>query len=235
MMDKRKDIEVVTRKSARNGKFQTSVKMAGVMDSAEFAEWWADRSSSRPLVLRQMIMEIEEGILAALSQGHQVNLGLASFYPRLSGTLSKRDADPSSEGLFVRGAVKARLKLMMGLRRKLVPVNSLSSVRVSASGVVDLETDVSDIITVGHEHMVVGRGIPIVAGRDDEGVWLEKRKKHGLERVATARVLMSTSSTAKFVFDETPPRGKYFLIVGTRSGKGEDFKVIRTRCEVRVL
>ena len=28
-MDKRKDIEVVTRKSARNGKFQTTVKLNG--------------------------------------------------------------------------------------------------------------------------------------------------------------------------------------------------------------
>lgn len=233
-MNESKEIKVITRRTAREGKFQTTLELSGVMNVEQFAYWLADRSSYKPVVFKQMIMEIEEGILSALGQGCQVNLGLASFYPRLSGTLSARDIDPSAEGLFIRGAVKARRPLMNGLKKKLTPVNSLSPCRISVLGVTDMDENKAGVVTAGHKMLAVGYGFPIVAGRADEGVWLEKRKKHGTEKVAKARVLASTNSDAQFVFDKTPPSGKYFLVIGTRCGKGKDFKVVRGRCEVRV-
>ena len=123
---------------------------------------------------------------------------------------------------------------MMGLKRKLTPVNSLSTCRISVLGVTDMDTKTPGIVTAGHKMQVIGYGIPIVAGRADEGVWLEKRKTHGTEKVAKARVLESSNREARFVFDKTPPRGKYYLVIGTRCGKDENFKAVRGRCEVRV-
>ena len=61
--------------------------------------------------------------------GRQLNFDLVSFYPRLSGTLSSRDADPGTEDVYVRGAVKARRKLMEGFKRSLDPVNALALVK----------------------------------------------------------------------------------------------------------
>ena len=234
-MEKRQEIKVVTRKRPTMGKFQTELKMCDVSDEKRFAEWWSDRSTYKPLMIREMIMEIEGGILAALQHGYQVNLGLASYYPRLSGTLPKRDSDPESEGLFVRGAVKARRQLMNGLKSKLIAVNALSNVRARILGVHDVQTQRSEIIVAGHTNHMVGMCIPVVAGREDEGIWLEKKRKHGMMKVATARILESKNIEATFVFDETPPGGNYFLVVGTRCGHPEDFKVVRARCEVRVI
>jgi hypothetical protein len=71
-----------------------------------------------------MIGSLEECILDALSDGYQLNFGLVSFYPRLSGALPSRDSDPAAEGLYVRGAVKARRALRDGLKEKIDAVNS---------------------------------------------------------------------------------------------------------------
>ena len=69
---------------------------------------------------------LEGFILAELAKGKKIDFELVSFYPRLSGALPSRDSSPEAEGLFVRGAVKARRTLMNGLKDKLEAVNSIS-------------------------------------------------------------------------------------------------------------
>ena len=46
--------------------------------------------------------------MVLIVEGKQLDFDLVSFYPRLSGALPSRDSDPAAEGMFVRGAVKAR-------------------------------------------------------------------------------------------------------------------------------
>ena len=230
----RQELKAVTRNSSSNGKFQAQLEALDTLDAEGFAKWWAERSSFNELTILHMISTLEVGLMAALQHGCKVNLGLASFYPRLSGALPKRDSDPESEGLFVRGAVKAKRTLMNGLKKHLLAVNSLSGVKARIYHVVDLDAEKRDTIVARHLNCVRGSKIPIVAGRDDEGVWLEKKKKRGMEKVAAATVVYSDECEAKFVFDVTPRRGKYFLIVGTRCGRPEGYKVIRARYEVKV-
>ena len=235
MKDDRKAIEVVTRAKATNGTFQTSLKVENSMDIDSFALWWADRSIYKAVTIKQMVNMIEDGILYALQQGHQVNLNLASFYPRLSGALPARDADPESEMLFVRGAVKARGTLMNGLKEKLVAVNRLSRERARVFDVFDEATKKSNTVVAGHVLSASGIDIAIDQSQSDEGVWLEKKRKRRMDRVAKARIIESNNLGIKFIFDRTPPRGKYFLIVATRSGDGTDYRVRRARCAVKVV
>ena len=233
-MDRKKDLHVTTRKSATSGKFQADLEPAETLGLDAFAEWWADRSFVKPFEVKRAVELVEGGILAALKAGCQVNLGLAIFYPRLSGSLSARDADPETEDRFVRGAVKARKTLTHALERHLKAVNSLSRARASLYGVTDVETGKANVISAGRTCRVVGSKIPVIEGRDDEGVWLEKKTKRGMAKRARARVLSSSGYEIVFVFDEIPPRGKYFLVVQSRAGMPQDYRPVRARCEVVV-
>ena len=77
----------------------------------------------------------------------------------------------------------------------------------------------------------------IVIGLFSLGVWMVKRSfrmKRGMAKRARARILSSSGYEIDFVFDETPPSGKYFLVVQSRAGMPQDFRPVRARCEVVV-
>ena len=108
MQRERKTLSVTVRNRRSAKKFQADIKVSGRLGLAEIAEQWAESSAMKPVLAKTMIGSLEEFILQALAEGKQLDFGLVSFYPRLSGALLSRDSDPESEGLFVRGAVKAR-------------------------------------------------------------------------------------------------------------------------------
>ena len=85
---------------------------------------------------------------------------------------------------------------------------------------------------VNHRLIMHGDCIPITPGKPDEGIWLEKRRKG---KVSMAEILKSDHTAAEFVFHDVVPRGKYFVVIGSRCAKGDDFRVIRARHEVRVV
>ena len=120
----RKTLHVKARKNSTGGKFQSEMETVGVLGVADIAERWAESMALKPGMAMMMIGSLEECILDALSDGYQLNFGLVSFYPRLSGALPSRDSDPATEGLYVRGAVKARRALRDGLKEKIDAVNS---------------------------------------------------------------------------------------------------------------
>ena len=97
---------------------------------------------------------------------------------------------------------------------------------------IDAETGKADVISGGHRLVVHGDNIPIDISKSDEGVWLEKRRKG---KVATAEVLRSACTEAEFIFHDDVPKGKYFVVVGSRCGKGDDFRVVRARYEAKVV
>ena len=75
------------------------------------------------------------------------NEWLSSVSPRLSGGLSSRNADPESDGLHVRGAVKARRRLVNAPTRKLVAVNVMPSARIKVYDVMDVDTGQTGVIS----------------------------------------------------------------------------------------
>ena len=169
----------------------------------------------------------------------RLDFGLVSFYPRLSGGLTSRDADPEADGLFVRGAVKARRALVNGLKQRLVAENAQATSRARIYSVFDRETSRYGTVTPGHALSISGNDIIIDPARDDEGVWLEKRlhvnsRRHSYTKVARGRILKSDSALAEVVFDEAISKGTYLLTLYTRSGRGTDFKVTHCRSEVSV-
>ena len=119
-MERRNSIKAVARKTAMGGLFQAALKPVDVLTMDDIADRWATYSGQPRGMAKSHLMGFESFILDQLAEGYRLDLGLVSFYPRLSGGLSSRDADPESDGLFVRGAVKARRALVNGLKLRLV-------------------------------------------------------------------------------------------------------------------
>ena len=139
-----------------------------------------------------MLTGLEGFILQELAQGRRLDFNLVSFYPRLSGALSSRDSDPEADGLFVRGAVKARRALVYGLKRSLEAENGLAVTRPRISNVFDKTANKHDVLAAGHELSAVGREFQIDLSHEDEGIWLEKETRKGTIKIARARVLKSS-------------------------------------------
>ena len=149
--------------------------------------------------------------------------------------MSNRDADPETDNLFVRGAVKARRELVYGLKASLEAENDLATVHSRIFNVFDKEAQRFDVVAAGHVLSVSGLDIPIDLARLDECVWLEKRTHEGYVRIAKARILNTSSTVIEAVFDEAIQRGKYVLAVYTRCGKGTDYKIVRCSHKARAL
>ena len=102
--------------------------------------------------------------------------------------------------------------------------------------ILDRDANKGNVVAAGHVLSAVGSDIAFDQSRDDEGVWLERRrKKQGIVRVSKARLLKMENGHLEFVFDDTIPRGNYFIAIYTRSGKGTDYKTIRICRQVKAL
>lgn len=221
------------------GTFQAALRPVDVLTMDDIAERWASYSGQPLGMAKSHIVGFESFVLDQLAKGYRLDFGLVSFYPRLSGGLTSRDADPEADGLFVRGAVKARRALVNGLKRRLVAENAQATSRLRIYSVFDRETGRYGTVTPGHALTISGNDIIIDPARDDEGVWLEKRRHdssrcHSYIKVSCGRILKSDSTVAEVVFDEAVPKGTYLLTLYTRCGRGTDFKVIHCRSEVKV-
>ena len=221
------------------GMFQAALSPVDILTMDDIAERWAAYSGQPQGMAKSHLVGFESFILDQLAKGYRLDFGLVSFYPRLSGGLTSRDADPESEGLFVRGAVKARRALVNGLKRRLVAENAQTTSHVRIYNVFERETGRYGTVTPGNVISISGNGIVIDATRDDEGVWLEKRlhdgsRHHSYAKVMRGRIVKSDIALAEVVFDEPVPKGKYLLTLYTRSGRGTDFKLAYCRSEVVV-
>ena len=238
-MDRRQRIKAVARATAMDGTFQADLKPVGVLTMDDIVDLWASYSGQPHGMAKSHLIGFESFILDQLAKGYRLDFGLVSFYPRLSGGLTSRDADPEDDGLFVRGAVKARRALVNGLRRRLVAENTQATSHARIYSVFDRETKRYGTVTPGHALDISGNAIIIDPTRDDEGVWLEKRlhdgsRHHSYVKVAHGRVVKSDIALAEVVFDEPIPGGTYLLTLYTRCGRGTDFKLTHCRSEVNV-
>ena len=232
MQQGHKTLSVTVRNRRSATKFQADIKVSGRLGLQEIAEQWAESSAMKPVLAKTMIGSLEEFILQALAEGKQLDFGLVSFYPRLSGALPSRDSDPTAEGLYVRSAVKARSALRDGLREKIDAVNSYSTVRPRLFNVYDKDAEKFDVIAEGHTISAVGRDIEMDPQDPEEGVWIERRTKRGYEPVMKARILYSDPGRVEFMYDTALPARKYLIAVHTRCGRGKDHKVVVCRHEV---
>lgn len=224
------------RKTASGGKFQADLTPVDVLDDAAIAARWAESAAISFTQAKTMLASLEGFILEALGDGLQLNFNLASFYPRLSGALSARNANPEADKLYVRGAVKARRPLMEGIKTKLKAVNKTSAGSSTIFNVFDKDAQKFDVLAAGHTLSAIGRDIAFDPSRDDEGVWLERRvKKHGPVQVAKARILTMDTDHLELVFDDPIPTGTYFIAIYTRNGKGAGYTPTRTCRQIKTL
>ena len=151
-MQKRIKIKAVTREKDAAGKFQTNLTPNATLEGKELIERWADFSRLNAAQAETTLVLLKGFILEELAKGNKLDFGLVSFYPRLSGALSSRDSSPGAEGLYVRGAVKARRPLMNGLKDKLEAVNGLTTVQAHIYNVFDKTAKRFDVLATGHDY-----------------------------------------------------------------------------------
>lgn len=235
MYQKRRQIKVKPRATTVGGKFQADIEPVDTLAGKDLIQRWAESIGLTPIMAKTMLTGLEGFILQELAQGRRLDFNLVSFYPRLSGALSSRDSDPEADGLFVRGAVKARRALVYGLKRSLEAENGLAVTRPRIANILDRTANKHDVIAAGHELSAVGREFLINLSHEDEGVWLEKETRKGTIKITRARVLKSSHINTEFVFDDPIPRGKYFVTICSRCGRGLEYRVIRCRREVTAL
>ena len=234
-MDIRKKIVAVTRKNDAAGKFQTLLTPAATLSGRELVERWAAYSRQSPALAQAALTMLEGFVLDELAEGKKIDFGLVTFYPRLSGALSSRDSSPDAEGLYVRGAVRARRLLVNGLKDKLEAVNSLSTVHSRIFNVFDKTTKRFDVFAAGHVLSVSGVDIPVDSAKEGEGVWLERRTHKGYEQVAKARIVSSSHDILDVVFDDPIAIGRYVIAVYTRCGHDDSYRVVRVSRKIRAV
>ena len=241
-LDKRTRIEVkIPQRAVKDSpgrRFQGYLEPKEILSDEELAVRLAQYGYDGNVIqASRAIQTIESFVLAELAKGNRLDFGLTSFYPRLSQGLTTRDADPESEGAFVRGAVKARRKLEGAISDKARAVNPLAKKFLRLDSVYNKAEDAYDVVTVGDTLSVCGHDIGVKADRPDEGFWLEKRDGRLLHKpkpVARAELLSTSPSHADIVFREPIPRGKYNLVCVTRCGESLDYKPRRIGHPVRV-
>lgn len=234
MKDKRKTITVRTRTTASADKFQAYLDPTEILDEDAIAEQWAASAAISTIQAKTVLASLECFIMEELGKGRQLNFGLVSFYPRLSGALTTRDADPDADARYVRGAVKARRPLKDGLKNKLKAVNQTPPGAPTVFNILDRDANKGDVVATGHLLSAIGSDIEFDPSREDEGVWLERRvKRKGIVRIAKARMTKMERDHLEFVFDAPISRGSYFVAVYTRAGESTDYKVVRACRQVK--
>ena len=234
-MQTRTKIKAVIREKDAAGKFQTNLTPNDTFKGKNLIRRWADYSRLNPAQAEVTLTLLRGFILDELAKGNKLDFELVSFYPRLSAALPNRDSSPDAEGLYVRGAVKARRPLMNELKDKLEAVNDLSSVHSHIFNVFDKTANRFDVLATGHVLSVAGYDIPVDAAKEDEGVWLERRTHKGYERVTKGRVVNYATDFTEVVFDEAVTPGVYVLAVYTRCGHGDGYRVVRVSRKIRAI
>ena len=92
-----KELVAKPRKTASGGKFQADLVPADVLNEAAIAERWAASAAINVTMAKTMLASLEGFVMEALGEGLQLNFNLVSFYPRLSGALSARNANPEAD------------------------------------------------------------------------------------------------------------------------------------------
>jgi len=234
-MQTRTKIKVVTRKKDAAGKFQTNLTPNATLKGRELIERWAAFSRLNDSQAETTLVLLKGFILDELAKGNKLDFDLVSFYPRLSSALSSRDSSPDAEGLFVRGAVKARRPLVNGPKDKLEAVNGLTTVQSHIYNVFDKTAKRFDVLATGHVLSVAGSEIPVDATKEDEGVWLERRMHKGHVRVAKGRIVSYALDITDVVFDQEIAPGMYVLAFYTRCGRGDGYRVVRVSRKIRAV
>ena len=217
-MQTRIKIKAVTREKDAAGKFQTNLTPNATLEGNELIERWAEFSRLNLAQAETTLVLLKGFILEELAKGNKLDFGLVSFYPRLSGALSSRDSSPGAEGLYVRGAVKARRPLMNGLKDKLEAVNDLTTVQAHIYNVFDKTAKRFDVLATGHVLSVAGYDISVDAAKEDKG-----------------RVVGYAPDLTEVVFDAQIAPGTYVLAFYTRCGHGEGYRVVRVSRKIRAV
>jgi len=187
---------------------------------------------------KMMVDSLESFVRQELEQGHRLDFGLVTFFPKLSAALPTRDADPGDVGVYVRGAVKARKSLSASLEDHLVAKNPVAGDPIWIGSAYNETLKTYDevvrgtVLSIACSHMTIDPSCP------DEGVWLEKPiKRRGQKHIPLARaeIVELAACQIRCRFAELPRPGRYNLVVGTRGEKGPSYKLRCVRHPVRVV
>lgn len=228
---------------AGHGTFQAKVVPFDTYEGEALCRELADYMGTNNVYKAETIVKTIEGfIMKELKEGKRLDFGLVSFFPKLSKALPTRDANPSREGIYIQGGVKARRPLSASLVASLVPVNPQAKNKSVITGTMDLEERFRfHGFRWGHEVEIIGKYIDINPAHEDEKIWIEKPVKHRREQrkaLAYARYLEGDKggTEIKCIFEGEPVKpGNYMLCISTRGGNGLDYTLNTVRHQIKIV
>ncbi len=226
-----------------NGTFQATVIPFDAYEGESLYSELADYMGTNNVYKAEsMVKTIEGFIMKELKEGKRLDFGLVSFFPKLSKALPTRDANPSREGIYLQGGVKARRPLSVSLAASLIPVNPQAKSRSVIIGTMDLEERFRfHGFRWGHEVDIIGKYINIDQSHEDEKIWIEKPVKHRRDQrkaLAYARCLEGDKggTEVKCIFEGEPVKpGNYMLCISTRGGNGLDWTLNTVRHQIKIV
>lgn len=225
-----------TPKAAKSVCFQSSLEPNRTYEGESLYREFSEFCSRKPAEIESFIKLIEGFILDELKKGNRLDFGLVSFLPRLSGAMKTKDGDPEEQGLFVRGSVKARRKLMESLERHLEPINRHGPrQRIRLYGTSDKEQQhLYNKIHIGETFVALTSSLVSFDPKmEDEGLFLEN--KRGKVFGKAEMLAAGKYNSYEAVFRGNIPVGNYILIAQTRCGKGPGYDLRRARVKIRVI
>lgn len=225
-----------TPKAAKSVCFQSSLEPNRTYEGESLYREFSEYCNRKPFEIESFIKLIEGFILDELKKGNRLDFGLVSFLPRLSGAMRTRDGDPEEQGLFVRGSVKARKKLMESLDRHLEPINRHGpKQRIGLYGTTDKEMQrMYDKIRIGETFVALTSSLVSFDPKmEDEGLFLENKRGKVFGKAEILNV--GENHDFEAIFRGNIPTGNYILIAQTRCGKGSGYDLRRARAKIRVV
>lgn len=233
------DIKVSARENGVTSKSGTARYVADVVHSetiegdelyqqlAEFSHMGSAGS------MKSVIDMVDAFILEKLAEGKRVKFPLVSFRLHLTGSLSSKDADPVADGLRLKAMATGSRALGSALDGRLRPVNAIGKVFAKIDSVYNESRREFGVIGIGDRISVAGKDVKINPAREDEGVWLEDMRHRHV--VARATIEKSDHIFAVCTFNGEIPPGDYYVVLGTRDARGDEYDLARALHKVKVV
>lgn len=166
-----------------------------------------------------------------LREGYMLNIGNVTYKIVCRGSFSSPDAS------FTAGVNKLEVVAiprgdLKGCLADLSPVNMDKGPQPVLQSVIDAQTGLECVLTVGHTVYFAGRNLAPDMARADEKAWLEKDDG---TLAAAGTISDSTLQTVNVTFATWPEPGDYRLCLTTRSGMPQEYTLATVYKDVTVV
>jgi len=212
-------------------RWEAFVQCNGTVNDQKYDKLVAQLANREPEDISYIRSVQKKTMIKLLRQGYVLNIGDITYKVVCRGSFATPDATfkPGQNKLEIVAMPRGELKTCL---QKLTPVNLDKGPQPVIKSIIDKETGLEWILTVGHTVYISGRNLAPDATRVDEEAWLENADG---TVAALGTITDSTLLTVDVTFATWPEPGVYTMCVSTRSGFPSEYSLSTVRKSVTVL